>query len=154
MRQIAAGWLALACVLGATSLASCGQSSPRPAVAPDEPLGRWKLDRDALLEDVAAVHKEDGPAVVAREQDLARGVSIDMEIRGDGVYAYRTVALGEQEYCLGTWKRDGKRLLFTPVKRDDKRLTDAKPEEAEFEGGRIVVRFANKTFTLVRHVPE
>lgn len=145
-----------AVLLLALALAGCGERGRPGAAGPsaDDPVGRWRLDREALLRDLAALHKEDGPAVVAREQDLGRGVSMDLEIRGDGVYAYRTVALGEQEFCLGTWKRDQQRLLFTPVKRNDTKVEGAEPEEATLEQGRIVVRFAGKTFTLVRSAPE
>lgn len=126
---------------------------PGPAADSDDPVGRWRLDQAALLTDLEALHKSEGPAVVAREQELARGITLDMEIRGDGIYAYRTVAVGEQELCLGTWQREGERLLFSPKRRGDNVVKEGEAEVATFKRDRILIRFAGKTFTLVRHVP-
>lgn len=139
---------------GAVALLRRSPGDPAgPAAGSDDPVGRWRLDQEALLADLEALHKGEGPQVVAREQELARGVTLDMEIRGDGIYAYRTVAMGEQELCLGTWRREGERLLFSPKRRGERPVKEGEVEVATFQRDRILIRFAGKTFTLVRHLP-
>lgn len=131
------------------------------ALAPEVgsgPVGRWRLDRAALLAQVAEVYGSQGAEAVAREQERARGVALDLELLADGRYAYRTVSMGLSQLCRGKWKREAERLSFQVESCDDEQAdlaAEGRHEEALFRDGQIHISFpeARLTFTLVRHQP-
>lgn len=150
--------LALAPLLAAL-LCACGGPSQGPADVPagaQGPVGRWTLDRAALLESVRRRFGGEGPEVLAREEAQSRGVSIELELRGDGAYALLTTYVGGQQHCLGTWTRDGATLALTCSRIDGVVVPAGRaapdPDEAVYEDDRIRVDFAQMglTFTLMR----
>lgn len=135
------------------AVAGCGRDGADDAAqagAGKSPVGRWKFDREALLAALAKAHADEGPARVAEEQQHAREINLDLELREGGFYRMATLALGVEQRMAGTWRLEGTRLLLTHQRVDGKEVEAVKVEEARFVNGRIEIDFDHKTFVLVR----
>ena len=137
----------------ALALAACGKDGA--GLAPDDaaasPLGRWRLDREALLENLAKDFADEGPAAVAREQAQAREVNLELELLASGRYRVASLSLGIEQRTAGTWTQAGERLLFTPQQVDGRTVENLPVQEARFVRGRIEIDLDHKVFPLARH---
>lgn len=144
--------LVLLALLGlAPTLAACGdRGGGASGTDVASPVGRWRYAPELLAADLETRHADEGPAVVARERELAHEGQLELEIRADGIYRLQSLWFDVEQRVAGHWRQEGKRLLFTPRKVDGESVESAPVEEARLEDGRIEIDFDRKTFTLVR----
>lgn len=150
--RTAGGVLLLLALLG---LCACGDGElvrgPGGAGA-DSPVGLWSLDAPRLLESVRRRYASEGPDVVAREEAQAKLVSLDLQVREDGMFGLKSSALGLTQHIVGTWRAEGPLLFFTHKTVDGKPVTAPREEQATLEDGRLVLPFeaTGLDFELVR----
>lgn len=154
MRVAPAAGLLLA-LLAVLAVAGCGEGTPATgpgAVASGSPVGLWALDGPRLLESVRRRYAAEGPDVVAREEAQARLVSLDLQLREDGMFGLKSSALGLTQHIVGTWRAEGALLFFTHKTVDGKPVTAPREEQATLEEGRILLPFeaTGLDFELVR----
>lgn len=149
--RLAVAWL----VTAALALAACGAS--QPAAGPgrtgeESPVGLWTLDGERLLESVRRRYGPEGDEVVAREEAQARLVSLDLQVREDGMFGLKSSALGLTQHIVGTWRAEGPLVFFTHKTVDGKPVTAPREEQATLEDGRLVLPFeaTGLDFELVR----
>ena len=150
-RHLAALLVGVALASGLCGCGRDGEGGGGAGGASPSPAGRWRFDRDALLAALAKDHAAEGPERVAQEQQHARDTNLELELRADGFYRMATLALGFEQRTAGTWRLDGRRLLFTAQRVDGKEVDPPRVEEARFVDDRIEIDFDHKTFVLVRH---
>jgi hypothetical protein len=145
----------LALVLPWLALAGCGegQAVQGPGAAGgSSPVGLWTLDAERLLESVRKRYAPEGPEAVAREEAQARLVSLDLQVRDDGMFGLKSSALGLAQHIVGTWRAEGAQLFFAHKTVDGKPVTTTREEQATLEDGRILLPFeaTGLDFELVR----
>ncbi|MFM8980633.1 MAG: hypothetical protein ACKOSS_09265 [Planctomycetia bacterium] len=146
---------ALLLLLAWLCVPACGAGEPARgpgAAAGDSPVGLWALDAARLLESVRRRYAPEGSDVVAREEAQARLVSLDLQVREDGMFGLKSSALGLTQHIVGTWRAEGALLFFTHKTVDGKPVTAPREEQASLEDGRIVLPFeaTGLDFELVR----
>lgn len=136
--------------LGWAACGRAGSGTPEEDLAAQSPVGRWRLDREALLEGLARQYAAEGGEAVAREQAQAREVNLELELAANGMYRVASLALGIEQRTVGVWKQVGSQLLFTPRQVDGTAVENAAVQEARFARGRIEIDLDRKVFPLAR----